>query len=148
MPRKDGPGYYADNGTQAAPESLAMRPSTGLSFQEQEQVNRMVRATMRLRLEQLPPSAKLTEDQKAEVYAEVAERLSRDLNRPVSAQQVTLTATTLRTQKASPDRRRTIGLLPLHHRLIEAEAYANEATLTEVLRGIIDTHYELSPLDR
>jgi hypothetical protein len=148
MPRKQGSSYATDNGTQAAPESLAMRPSTGLSFQEMDQVNRMVRATMRLRLEQLPPSGKLTEDQKAEVYAEVAARLSLDLDRPVTAQQVTLTATNLRTQKASPDRRRTIGLLPLHHTLIEAEAYANEVSRTAVLRSILDTHYELSPLDR
>lgn len=140
--------YYADNSAQAAPESLAMRPTTGLSFPEQDQVNRMVRAVMRHRLEQLAPSAKLTEDQKAEVYAEVAERLSVDFGRLVTAQQVTLTATNLRTQKLSPDRRRTIGLLPLHHSLIEAEAYANEVSMRDVLRTILDSHYELSPLDR
>lgn len=147
MPRKPQPKNYGGSSAQACPESLDLRPDTGLSFSEQEQARRMVRQLIRERRDGLPPKAKLTEAQKREVYADAARMMTADCKRPVSADQVTLTVATIRAQVSNPSRY-TVRVLKQHHALVEAEAEAEGIAMMVVAQRAFDAYFELDPLDR
>ncbi|SDB75051.1 hypothetical protein [Belnapia rosea] len=145
MPSRKGKNHHRKS--QASPESLALRPDTGLSFHEQDLAKEQVKRLMQSWQDKLPPKAKLSVAMKREVYAEVASLMSTYCRRLVSPEQVQLVAMTCKARKSKPTDF-MLRLFERHHALVKAEAEAEGVYMRDITARALDAYFGLALLSR
>ena len=86
----------------------------------------------------------MSEAEKEATYAEAAQVMTRRLKRPVSPDAMRLAAASSHGPNPRSENK-GIGLTAMHHAMIAAEAKAMELHMTEVLRDILNAHFEIAP---
>jgi len=142
MPSRKGKNLH--HASQASPETLDLRPETGLTLHEQEHTKTLVKRLIQGRRDNLPPKAWLTKAMKEAIYAEVARSMSADCQRLISPEQVQLVAMTARARKSKPTDF-MLRLFEHHHTLIEAEAEAEGINMKGMAQRIFDAYFGLDP---